>query len=928
MTFNAGQMLVFDHTGARLGSLINWSVTAPRTYRLSDVEDWGFTIPLKAGNPPVDYLDASVAALLATDNLVYIEDELATIPGWGGEIADNDFHDERCDVKVLGGIGLLIAVQTEEVIRQNAGMASNVAARLIAAANAKKGAHGDLNLQFVVDGDAPLYGTYEFDGDVFQGLRTLASDTLCEFWVEAVLGPGAATLGFTVHWDHRRTIDHTAVVIKDGVGGNLKAGSHFLYSGQEVLNRIRLRGQPTHLGDFLNYDCIKAVVRDVTPEVIWEVPGAANQRLREELGLTVNFGLSDDAQRGIATTGYTDPVTGVHVAGLEEVYLGYYKSFLYAYHNRQGKPFLDGFDWSGPDGTNDRSLIERYFRTWNKLGHTPSTVVITTDSDNGLPGATIEDWSFISLVFDGSGAIAAAIDYGNQALHWILKASGTVSHVDLINDAVTTDADFVAVPSGATALSMATDAASADSLWVLGTLGGTPFIAEWSLDGEALVAQYNIGITSPTDIAVDANNGLLYVSSSADGNIHVLDLNSGSPLSPDPTFASGHADVEGISISGGVIYVANGAGVIRMLFLPSGAFAGTFTTGFTLGVGGNALLVDPNNHRVWLTTGGSIAEYDAYVAVGVLPGATGLTGAPGFDEIHRGTYVHVVMSSNGAESPSTKWSPKGSELYTIRDGDTLFSIAFRAYGNGSLWRGIYKIPSNRAIIGNNPSHLPIGAAITIPSIGQNPPATPATNRYYIQYSRGHWQQDTIPGPIGQPDQLQRSWVLDDQTPFTGYSHASVAGGPGIIIDDPAIVIEGEEGRVCDWNPTLDGYGMLRDDQVYKTKTGRIIHAGPGWYPHDWDVPARVFEPPAKPAWPEGKLYAADYLTHRNRQVTVQQIVITNLDGLWGEVELGGLYTYQSTEQGPRPGGISLVIRCLGFGPNELTGELEMIAEAN
>lgn len=928
MTFNPGQMLVFDKTGARIGQLINWSITAPRTYRLSDVEDMGFVVPL-ANQAGVSYLDATVEALLARDNLVFIEDELATIPGWGGEIDEASFHDERCDVKVNGGIGLLIAVQTEEVIKQSAGMASNVAARLIAAANAKKGAHGDLNIGFVVDGDAPLYGTYEFDGDVFQGLRSLANDTLCEFWVEAILGPGATSLGFTVHWDHRRQVDHSAIIFKDGVGGNLKAGSQFIYSGREVLNRIRLRGTPTHLADFLNYDCIGAIVKDVTPEVDWEVPGAANQRRREALDLTVNFGLSDDAQKAIATTGYTDPVTGEHVPGIEEVYLGYYKTFLYAYHNRQGKPYLEGYDWSGPDGTNDKALIERYFRTWNKLGHTPSTTIITTDSDGGLPSATIEDWAFVNTSTTTTPVIAVALDYGHGSVWYVLTTANLLERWDLVFGAQEADdVPWSPVPGGATALSIATSPASPDSLWVLATLGGTPIIAEYSIDGQTLVLQYNLPVSSPTDIAVDAVSGLLYVGSSADGNIHVVDLNSGSAISPDPTFASGFADVEGISISGGVIYIANAAGDIRMLFLPAGTFAGSFATGAPLGVGGNALLVDPANHRIWLTHGGNIDQYDAYVAVGTLGGAGSLTGAPGFDEVHRGTYVHVVMTSDGAKSPSTKWSPHGSELYTVVAGDTLGKIAQRAYGVFSLWRTIYKVPSNRALIGPNPAHLVPGIALTIPARGVNAPATPATNRYYIQFTRGHWQQDTIPGPIGQPDQIQRSWFLDDDTPVTGYNHASVGGGPGIVIDDPAIVIEGEEGRVCDWNPTLDGYGVLLDEQLYKTKSGRILRAGQGWYPHDWDVPDRAFEPPPRPAWPEGELYAADFLAHKNREVTVQQLIVDNLDGLWGNIELGGIYTVQATKQGVRPGGIALQVRVLAFSPNEFSGELELIAEVN
>ena len=108
----------------------------------------------------------------------------------------------------------------------------------------------------------------------------------------------------------------------------------------------------------------------------------------------------------------------------------------------------------------------------------------------------------------------------------------------------------------------------------------------------------------------------------------------------------------------------------------------------------------------------------------------------------------------------------------------------------------------------------------------------------------------------------------------------------------------------------------------------VISTGPGWYPQQWDVPDRAFEPPPKPYWPEGLAYAQDYLNFKNRKFTAQQIVVTNVGGLWGQLVRGGVYTLNVTKQGPQPGGISLPIRVLKFSPNDLTGECEMIAEVH
>src|ERR1700730_15781484 len=64
------------------------------------------------------------------------------------------------------------------------------------------------------------------------------------------------------------------------------------------------------------------------------------------------------------------------------------------------------------------------------------------------------------------------------------------------------------------------------------------------------------------------------------------------------------------------------------------------------------------------------------------------------------------MTQGGRVTPGTN--------YTVEAGDSLFSIAQRAYGNGTDWPIIYE--ANRQAIGPNPNVIHIGEVLTIPAL--------------------------------------------------------------------------------------------------------------------------------------------------------------------------------------------------------------------
>ncbi|MCB9882457.1 MAG: LysM peptidoglycan-binding domain-containing protein [Planctomycetes bacterium] len=73
----------------------------------------------------------------------------------------------------------------------------------------------------------------------------------------------------------------------------------------------------------------------------------------------------------------------------------------------------------------------------------------------------------------------------------------------------------------------------------------------------------------------------------------------------------------------------------------------------------------------------------------------------------------VVGAPRGRVSTGTvSGTPKAGQSYTIRDGDSLWSIAKAAYGQGTLWNAIYD--ANRNVL-PNPNALTTGKVILIPA---------------------------------------------------------------------------------------------------------------------------------------------------------------------------------------------------------------------
>ena len=102
----------------------------------------------------------------------------------------------------------------------------------------------------------------------------------------------------------------------------------------------------------------------------------------------------------------------------------------------------------------------------------------------------------------------------------------------------------------------------------------------------------------------------------------------------------------------------------------------------------------------------SVTELNTPVA----PRDGGYAAAPAPAPTAAPIYVEpAVTQTPAAATPAPAVAAGGGSSYTVKKGDTLFSIAKNAYGNGNQWQRIAQ-----ANPGLSPSTLKVGKTIVIP----------------------------------------------------------------------------------------------------------------------------------------------------------------------------------------------------------------------
>ncbi|HWL92206.1 MAG TPA: LysM peptidoglycan-binding domain-containing protein [Phycisphaerae bacterium] len=78
-----------------------------------------------------------------------------------------------------------------------------------------------------------------------------------------------------------------------------------------------------------------------------------------------------------------------------------------------------------------------------------------------------------------------------------------------------------------------------------------------------------------------------------------------------------------------------------------------------------------------------------------------------------GSTIRTVPAALPARQPvSVPSAARSSRLYTVRQGDTLYSIASRMLGDSKRWKALFE--ANRGVLKNDPKRLKIGMELTLP----------------------------------------------------------------------------------------------------------------------------------------------------------------------------------------------------------------------
>jgi hypothetical protein len=584
--------------------------------------------------------------MLQPDNLVLIESE-AGLPAWGGYIEDPSFTDNGAQVRCLGPLGLLSKLNVDH-IEQKEGEAYDAARRLVEGANAKKAAHGDLTIDMERVDSKALYGIWTYDGDIERGLQKLANDTVSEFYFSARLD-SRGHIRFTLHWGTEFDVDKTAVLLRDGPGGNLSPGTTISFAGAERTNYARLVGTRTDIAEHLDYPAVMNLTSDIVPEVSIaipapEMPGA---RRRERLDVSVEWGLPEKRQKKLARKA-------------QKVYLDYYKKFLHAYHARFGMPFIEGFEWGGMEPDQFRKFSGDKFRSFMRMATVNKRSAAKEWDPDSDADVTFEGWAPKWVGSYSDGAVGVAVDYTSAESRWL--ASRSAIH-PLLADRQNEDYDVkgawmagIAVGTGEQCIGITSHPARQTSLWVMTATGSKTHVREWDTEARTMVREWALSSTAIRGLAAETDKGLMWTLTDG-GVIQKRDLNSGILIE---TFATGLPNGAGISVSGPIVYAIARNGTVEMRFTKDGLFAATTDAAGALSKV-NSLLVDVRQTEVWVTTeDGEMHVFSAAIALDEMDGPGPVDGAPGFDKIWSGTFVRLVMTDTrdlgkpGDPLPGTK----------------------------------------------------------------------------------------------------------------------------------------------------------------------------------------------------------------------------------------------------------------------------------
>jgi hypothetical protein len=364
--------LVYDKGGHLLGSLHNMTVTSPPSREIGSVGSGSAKVP-------ADDLSAS---LLWDDRIVVLQTSDGEEP-WAGAATVQTTEEGDKEASLEDALSLLAGGPNVEMKSEvsDGTPASEMYRRAIALHNTRAAADGEVTWDVDASGTHTFHGDIDFkDGDVLALINHIAerSDTEFRFGVRQ-----AGSLFVPVLVGRDRLSAPSAPTLKDQAdptvfdpAANIINGSiRYVRDPTPIVHEIKLTGATTQLEDCLP-DYAKWAVHNVTPEVTVRVdPGQHRRRAR--LDVSVEWGLSHSV------------IAELCAATLDAVWDLYY-SFLRAIHDIEGRPYHDGYVFTGPseylesqDASAD-ALSRAAFHTRRQLVETfpdtPAAAVMISDA--------------------------------------------------------------------------------------------------------------------------------------------------------------------------------------------------------------------------------------------------------------------------------------------------------------------------------------------------------------------------------------------------------------------------------------------------------------------------------------------------------------------------------------------------------------------
>ena len=284
-------------------------------------------------------------SILKIHHLVLVSNALGLEP-WAGSIEKRRWGDSRMLLTVDDITRTLEGPKLEIVEDSGADApAAGLYGKVIAAMNLQRALDGELEWQSDVQVTKQFRGDVDLQAEPFGLFRTIAerSGTEWAWTAKLVLAEGSSDLEVTL-LARDQIVGPVGADLTDAPGSsNVQSTPVLNEDVTEMAHSLRLIGEPTRLEDELD-QCFDWAVGTIRPEVLVETdPG--EYRRQEPTEVLVQWGLGKSERLALA-------------AQIRNQVEMLYETFLYAYHDQNGRPYHEGWRYDGPP-----SDIEQYLTT-------------------------------------------------------------------------------------------------------------------------------------------------------------------------------------------------------------------------------------------------------------------------------------------------------------------------------------------------------------------------------------------------------------------------------------------------------------------------------------------------------------------------------------------------------------------------------------